>query len=109
MTKLQIHDLCNKKINGQISNEELAKRFLEIAASASVTNEQNDQLDAFRALTNDRELMRNEIHEQLALRMRNFLIRQERKKSDFIKTRVDESVAFSGQVHAHDVEIASLE
>ena len=42
-------------------------------------------------------------------RVKKHLFATERKNSDFVKPRISESAAFTGQVISHDRAIASLE
>lgn len=52
-------------------------------------------------LIDDRDRFRHEIHEQIGARMKKYLVRTERTKSDFVKPRVSEELAFAGQVQSH--------
>lgn len=60
-------------------------------------------------LIRDRHRFRQEISEQLAGRVKNYLIGQKRQKSDFVKPRAAEDLSYQNQLASNDIALDELE
>jgi hypothetical protein len=57
----------------------------------------------------DRHLLRDEVHRQLAKRIKKHQVQTKRTASDFVRPKVDEVHALRSQVASHDFELTSLQ
>lgn len=111
-TKLQLTRLTQAKVRGEIDSYEVAEAFMEICKDAKLEegiNSVKDQHSVMHDLIQDRDRFKHEIHEQLIHRMKNYLNKTERTKSDFVKPRVNESQVYRDQLNSHDDAIWALQ
>jgi hypothetical protein len=86
-------------MRGELSNEELAAQFLALSEQ-DVSGKQMvslNETDPLSELLGDRDRFRHEIQDQLTRRMKKYFLQKERQKSDYVKPRVNEGIAFEEQ------------
>lgn len=85
---------------------------MEICKDAKIeegASSANDQKSIISDLIQDRDRFKHEINEQLVHRMKNYMNKTERTKSDFVKPKVNESRAYSDQIYSHDANLQQLQ